>query len=222
MRRGIVCLSVLMIGAIVAAAASAAAGDPRREFTKGDQALARSIVLQKAELPGSGWTARRGNTNGPNPHCAGYGFDLSDLVETGEYEIDYQHGTLSGITSDAAIFKTVAQARQAYVRVAKPGLGHCLAATATRQASRANAQVHIRIRSVRPLHETAAGPVGQATSARISLTVDGNGRSVPLYLDYTILQRGRTVALTSFTQALRPIPVSLEQRLLAKIRSRSR
>src|SRR5207245_1105693 len=65
--------------------ALAAGGQPKHAFTPAGQAVAKKIVLVRADLPG--FTAKASTSNtGTTPSCPGFKPDQSDLTEIGRAE----------------------------------------------------------------------------------------------------------------------------------------
>jgi len=127
-RHALAALLVLLASCVAASVAVAANGKPKEAFRPADQALAKSIVLTRADLPAGTWKGERSSSGG-GFQCPGFKVDQSDLTITGRssgYEFTSE-GSGSFVSSTAGIYVTAAQARTAFLRIARPGLGRCLA-----------------------------------------------------------------------------------------------
>ena len=77
------------------AAGSGAPGDPKRAFTRADQAAAKASLLRKADLPAASWRSSPADFSQPNPPCFVKHFNLSALTETGEAGLEYESPTVA-------------------------------------------------------------------------------------------------------------------------------
>src|SRR2546425_11698339 len=141
MRR--LCSTIVLAALFAGAAFAANPHDPQKRFTAADQAWARTLLLQRADLPGAGWTSKK--STGDNSTCKSFNPDESKLVETGEQQSrEFSRGG-GFVTSMAAIFKTTKDAENGWNLEAKTQILDCLA-EALGQTSTGSATVKIAAR----------------------------------------------------------------------------
>jgi hypothetical protein len=215
MRKLAVGIVVALVGA---GAASAGSGQPRHAFTAAGQALARSIVLRRGDLPASfRSTPSSGNTGKP-PSCKGFKPDESDLTLSGRSSAEFDvAGNPPLVSSDADVWSSVAQARSAFDRVVRPGLSECLfklfAAGLTAHAAKGVKYVPVS-HSLKLL----SGLGEQAGHVRLVFTGISGAIRIPVVSDYYAVRKGRVTALIT-TLDLRG-PYALGPALAAKVVSR--
>jgi hypothetical protein len=143
-RVGIV-LTLLTVGSIVAAAATAGSKPPRR-LTAADQALARSLVLRQSDLGAA--TLWQGGMKKPgvstSPNCPNYHPEESDLPITGEAESDYANQAVGvDYDSEAEILQTSKMVQLDWQRSIQPALIPCLRSTIKKGAPRSETLVSV-------------------------------------------------------------------------------
>ncbi|MFY9579973.1 MAG: hypothetical protein WAQ33_11655 [Gaiellaceae bacterium] len=202
------------LAAVVTGAAFAAnPHDPQKRFTAADQAWARTLLLQRADLPGAGWTSKK--STGDNSTCKSFNPDESRLVETGEQQSrEFSRGG-GFVTSMAAIFKTAKDAETGWNLEAKTQILDCLA-EALRQTSTGSATVKIAARG-----KLAFPQLAQRTAAfyvRLAFNVQGIKFNADLH--FILLGRGRAnLALMTLSpgKPLTPLPAGLDRKLAARL-----
>jgi len=182
------------VAATLAAAATAAPGDPKLRPKAADQAYARSIVLQKADVPGHGWKGQATQFGRLNPDCVVKHYSLGKLTATAQQGMTYTRPVEPGtflFESDVYVFVTPAQARTAAGIAAKIGLARCLgSALVTEVPSGSFATKQVRA-------VTLAGVKNVAGAFKITLQItSAQGRST-LTADVVYLQKGRVLATLS-------------------------
>jgi hypothetical protein len=208
---------VLLAAALCAPVALAGKGEPQRKLTKAGQARARAAALQRSDFP-AGWTqhpARK--TNGQSdPRCSFYNPDQSDLVEIGKYDSpDFAQPDGSTISSTTGVFRSIRMAKTAYARVARPELAKCLAELFKQGAGAANTRIFSAARLKFPSY-------GDRSDAfRIVASVKAPAARVRVYLDAFFVNRGAIDVAVLGVGVRRPLPVALEQRLVASLAQRA-
>jgi hypothetical protein len=79
----------IAVALVVAGAAIAANGEPRHAFTAAGQALARSIVLHRGDLPTGFKTSPSSGNLGKLPTCKGFRPSESDLTWRGRADSQF-------------------------------------------------------------------------------------------------------------------------------------
>ncbi|TMK33501.1 MAG: hypothetical protein E6G64_03905 [Actinobacteria bacterium] len=214
MRR--LCSTIVLAALFAGAAFAANPHDPQKRFTAADQAWARTLLLQRADLPGAGWTSKK--STGDNSTCKSFNPDESKLVETGEQQSrEFSRGG-GFVTSMAAIFKTTKDAETGWNLEAKTQILDCLA-EALGQTSTGSATVKIAARG-----RLAFPHVAQRTAAfyvRLAFNVQGIKFNADLH--FILLGRGRAnLALMSLSpgKPLTPLPAGLDRSLAATLARR--
>ena len=117
----------VVVALVAVGAASAGNGQPKHAFTAAGQALARSVVLHRADLPASFRSTPSSGSTGKPPSCKGFKPDQSDLTLRGRSSVEFDvAGNPPLVSSDADVWLSAAQARAAFDRVVRPGLSECL------------------------------------------------------------------------------------------------
>lgn len=118
------CVLVLAVPALALAGHT----DPKKQITAADQRKAASIVLRRTDFA-AGWkkTPATPDTD-DHPSCPGYDPNQSDLILTGEVEVEFEAAAgIPSVSSLANVYKTRRDALAAWTRSAKPALAPCLA-----------------------------------------------------------------------------------------------
>ena len=215
MRKRVVGLAVALV---VAGVASAGSGRPKHAYTAAGQALARSIVLHRSDLPASFRSIPSSGNEGRLPSCKGFKPDQSDLTWRGKASAQFDvAGGPTLVSSDADVWLSAAQARAAFDRVVRPGLSECLF---TLFAAGLNAHAPKGVRYVPVSHSLKAlsGLGEQAAHVRLVFTGISGSFHIRLVSDYYAIRKGRVTALIT-TFDLRA-PYALGPALAAKVASR--
>ena len=197
-------LLVLLLALGVAAPAAVAATNPREErerLTGAGNTLARQTVLRASDL-GGGWQPQRlGPMDGASARCPGYDPDFSRFTIVGKARSAFTNGAGGQIISSVEVFETAAQAAGDFGLGARPAVARCLGHMLQREIRAAG--VDARVASSRMV---AAPRVGDRAAAfRLVTTMRLEARSLRLYSDVIVFQRGRSIAALNFTGALRPL-----------------
>ena len=190
---GAACAALLWVGI-----AASSAGDPKKRLTPSGNALARSYLLRKADLPAGHWRARPAGFDQPNPGCAVKHYNLDALTLEGEagdiYELD---AALPVVESDAHVFVIAGQARQAFSKESTIGFARCLGAgLASGPSGSAGSGTDVRFRLL-PLRRLAADARG--------FRIDVRPRSgVPLAAALVVMRHGRAIGVLSVIAADSP------------------
>jgi hypothetical protein len=114
-----------------AATAVAAPGDPNVVIKPADTAYARTIVLGKTALHGTGWKGVATDFGRINPVCIVKHYSLSKLTANAQVGTTYSRNVNTGtflVESDVYVFKTPAQAATAAGITSSLGFARCLGA----------------------------------------------------------------------------------------------
>lgn len=196
--------TAVLLGLVVTASASAANGEPKRAFTKADLAVARSVVLVRADL-GDGFVGvKRADQDLPESARCGP-LAESDLTITGKADSpDFrlqQTGVLLTAGSSAHVYRTLREANASFARGTEKQVATCLA-DVVRLSSPPGQE--IRVRSAKRVAFPSLAP--KTAAYRIVASVaTGAGQSVTVYFDAIVLQQGRIQASLVFTSAGRPV-----------------
>lgn len=115
--------------ALSAAAALAAPGDPRVAIKPADQARAKTFLLKRAELPGTGWTSAPVDFGAANPLCLTKRYSLSKLTVSAQVGTEFTRAVDTGtflVDSAARTFVSPKQAADAMQIRSDLGVGKCL------------------------------------------------------------------------------------------------
>jgi hypothetical protein len=216
-RRLAICL---LAAAVLAGSASASANDPKRRYNAADQAWARAIRIQRADLPGTGWKAQRSKDDSDYAPQGCSSPNLSDLVATGEASNpDFtRYGSFVG--SGSSVFATERDTTAAWTRMAKVPLARCLVA-ALREGM-AGSGASLTIRSNEQVH---AGLAPHELGFRLRFTASGSAGKLDGRIGYYVFARGRAVGavmVVSLGKPLQPVPLALEQKLSGLVARRLR
>jgi hypothetical protein len=208
-----------IVGAlVVAGAALAANGQPKHAYTTAGQALARSIVLLRTDLPAGFKSTPTSSDTGKPPSCKGFKPDQSDLTEIGKAQSQFDMaGNPPLVGSDAGVWSSVAQARSAFNRVVRPGLDKCLFELFA-TGLKANAAKGVRYVAVSHKLESLKGLGDQAAHVRLVFTGIQGTLRIPLVSDYYAIRKGSVTSLIT-TLAL-GTSYARGPALLAKVASR--
>jgi hypothetical protein len=183
-RRPAAILAVFAVALIVSAAAGAEL--PRVALVAKDQAGAKSIVLTKSDLGGSGW---KGGVRKPdlttNYSCPGFDPKEADLMITGAAETEFKM-TVLDIDSEADIYQSPEMVRLDWARtVSAPGLVPCLRSLLVKGLPAGQKLVSL-VRMPFPR------VVPQTTLIRILIDATVKGTTVRVFSDFVFMARGRT------------------------------
>jgi hypothetical protein len=211
--------TAFLAAAVLAGGALAATGDPQRHLNVADQAWARSIRIERTDLPGSGWQVRRPRKAALSPECRPPA--ESDLVETGSAGVREFVKPGSFASSDAVVFASAAHARTAWERARRRPVVRCLSKALRLMFSAPGARVTVL--SGGTLRVAALAPRSAGYRVRFALT--GPEGRYEGRLDSYSLARGRAVGgleVMSFTRPVEPVSSAAERRLAALVAGRLR
>ncbi len=175
----------LLIVALLALAAAGGALANQIRLTPADQARARTAVVRRADLGGTGWT---GGAKKPDlasgSSCVGYHPKDSDLVTTGAAESAFTNGALS-FDSEVLLLKTATMVGADWHRSVRPAALVCLKQLLGRELG---AQAGS---SRRPARRSPRWPATPRTSAS-SPTSRPRGRRVRILVDVLLVGKGRS------------------------------
>jgi hypothetical protein len=193
--------------ALAASAASAAKSPaPRSTHTDAGTALARRLLLTRADLP-RGWAATPASGKTPRLTCAGFSPSTEGIVETGAAASPAFRAGASGpfVTETVYVYASAAQAKAFWQRLVGPGLRSCLVQTVT-QAS--TTDVRFAVQRSEQLTLPRAG--ARSASYRLTATATAPGQTVAAYIDMLLVAQGRAVAALSVSSFSQPVARSLE------------
>lgn len=210
-----VLLAALSILAL-AGASVAAAADPRRERVElrpADVALAKRIALRPGDLSGS-WRRLSLPAGGEDSQmtCPGFNPDLSRFTITGKAMTAYFRQSGASAMSAIEVYRSRADAIGDFTVATNPAVVRCLRDEIQRGTSGIARVGVARI----------AGPrVGdRSTAFRVVARFSAGGRSVALYMDVVVVQRGRSIAALFFSSPTRPF--AGQSRVAAAVAARMR
>jgi len=209
-------LAIALSGAVTGVALAANPHDPQKRFTSADQAWARTLLVKRADLPGSGWKSQRSTSD--DSTCKSFNPDESKLVETGDQDSPEFTRVGGFVSSTAAIFKTASQAQAGWDLEVKPQLLNCLA-EGLNQTSPTGATV--RIVSKGKLAYPHLAPRTAAFYVKLAFNVQGIKFGADLRV--VCLGKGRAnVALMTLSpgKPLMALPAGLDRTLAAKLAAR--
>ena len=200
MRALVIAIAILTL---VASAATAADGQPRKSLTKGGQKTARSIVLKRADL-GSGFTAKpRGGDRLPKGARCG-ALDESDLTVTGDAaspDFRFEQGAVFvTVGSTAQVYRTLREANASWRRGSAAQTTTCLADIVRLSAAPGQ---KITVLSAKRVPFPSVSP--KATAYRLVLSIGVGVQQVRAYVDAVVLQHGRIQSGLLFTSIGRPV-----------------
>jgi hypothetical protein len=207
---------VLALAATLAGVALAAnPHDPQKRFTSADQALARALLVKRADLPGAGWKSQRSTGDST---CNSFNPDESKLVETGEQNSPEFTRVGGFVSSTAAVFKTSRDAQTGWNLEVKPKILDCLS-EGLNQGTPSGATIRIVSKG-----KLAYPHLAQRTTAffvRLAFNVQGIKFNADLRV--VCLGKGRAnLALMTLSPGspLMPLPAGLDRKLATKLAQR--
>jgi hypothetical protein len=214
-------LSLALLAAVVfvgAADAGGGARDPRKHINPADQAWARAIRIQHADLgPGDWRLEQSADTGAAPPGCKDP--DLSDLVLTGEGTNPNWSRNGSYVGSTSEIWTNERQALSAWKRNTAVPLAHCLVNGIQQEIAKAPG-VKLIVDSSGPIKIGALAP--RIFTYGLSFRLDGP-RTVKGRVGFYAFGRGRAdgiVFVISFSKPLTPVSPALERRLATLVAQR--
>jgi hypothetical protein len=176
--------------------------DPKRAIKKQDQVAARRANLQRSDIP-SNWDSQPAQDVGA-PLCEKFAPNLSRLTITGSAASPIFFSETGGAWSEAWVYLTEAQGREAFSWLAQRALATC-------RAKELPQELDARVSSV------SFPKMADATRAfRISGQLEGR----TIVIDLVWLRAGRTVVLLNFGSD--EAPLVNERELAAKVAARAR
>ena len=211
-------LMLLVLVALAVSSSASAAGhdprDPQKRHNPADQAWAKKIRVQHADLGAGDWrveaSVNNGDDRGAPKACRNP--DMSNLVETGSAETPDFSRNGSVVGSGASVFLNERQATKAWSLAARQPLTQCLAAAFEKGLAGSGAR--LKIVSDAPIAMPKLAPHFKA--ARIQLEISGQARTIKGRLTFYLLARGRVTAMLmimSFDRPMQPISQALERHL---------
>jgi hypothetical protein len=181
---------------------ASSSGDPKKRLTAAGNAFARSYLLRKADLPTRDWRARPANFNAGNPSCVIKHYSLGALTLDGEAGDIYERdGGLPVVESDAHVFVTAGQARQAFSRESTIGFAHCVAASLAEDVPGSAAESG-PVPRIRPLR---LGTLASAARGyRMDVRLGSGAAGVTLTAALVVLRHGRAIGVLSVITADSP------------------
>lgn len=203
MRALVVTLAVAVL--VAPLVASAADGEPRKALTKQGQAIARSVLLRRADL-GSGFAPVPRQKNQHLPKGARCGpLDESDLTVTGDAASpDFRFAANAAfvtVGSTAQVYRTLREANASWGRGTSAQTARCLADIVRLSAA---AGEKISVVSAKRVPFPALSPKAVAYRLVLDVTLRGTQR-VRAFVDAVILQHGRVQTGVLFTSFGRPV-----------------
>jgi hypothetical protein len=185
----------------------------------GDQATARTIVLQQADMP-PGWRSTP-HSETPEERARARAFseclgrtDPEPTRSATVYGPDLSNGQIQ-VSSVATVLKTVEDAKADLDAVRGPKYGDCVA-TALRDDLRRQAP-DARIEDVAverlPVEQFGDGSV----AVRLTANLVYSDRTERLFADVVYISKDRTTASATFSSFSQPFPAPLQQSMVSRI-----
>ncbi len=215
---------VLVLVAFAVIVGTAAAGrrdpwDPQTRFNAADQAWARALRIQRADLGAGDWRVETTPDDDSSlPDCANP--NLSDLVLTGKADKPSFSRNGSAIGSEGEVWATERDALHAWRRSMRFDFAKCLPA-ALRRGLGTNSGVTLTVLSSGPVRMAKAAP--RMFTYRLGFRIKGPKATLQGRLTIYSFARGRADAslmVMSFGRPAQPVPESLERRLATRIAAR--
>jgi hypothetical protein len=204
----------LAVLALFAVGGSSALAAVRYRHTSAGSALARQVLLRRADL-GSGWTVQAPAPKKPPAlTCGSFDPALPAITQQGAGATATFQQSSNGpfVGQNAYAFASASQRQEFWHGVVRPQLVRCAAESLTRGAAEG---VSFKVTRKQPL------PLPQlrvpARGYRVSGTANAPDQSVDVYLDMVVLGRGKLVTELSFSSFYQPAPRQLELRLARRI-----
>lgn len=214
MRRAVALLALLLV--VPAGAAGANPRDEQERLRPADMALARRIALKPGDL-GVGWARTAASVEDDQTmRCPGWNPDFSAFTITGKAISAFVSQSGGSVLSGVEVYATKAHAVGDFRTGARPALAGCLRTSLERQFK----QTGVR-GDVVSSRMTRAPRLGEHSAAfRAVVRLRANGTTVPVYMDFLVLHRGRSLASLLLSGAFRPMPDqrSLARRVVARMR----
>jgi hypothetical protein len=196
-------LTVLVALALVPVAWGAD-GEPKKALTKKGNALAKSIVLKRADLSPAFTSSKPPDDELPKGVRCG-ALDESDLTVTGEaHSPDFQlsqPGVFVTVGSTTNVYRTLGEAGKSWNRGTSAQTTTCLADIVRLSAP---AGQRVKIISAKRISFPKIAPRTAAFRVVAELSVT-SGQRVRAYVDAIILQHGRIQSGVVFTSLGRPV-----------------
>jgi len=186
---GAACAALLWVGI-----AASSPGDPKKRRTTAGDARARSYLLRKADLPAGDWRVRTASFDQPNPTCVIRHYSLGALTLEGEAGDIYELGVgLPLVESDAHVFVSEGQARQAFSKESTIGFARCISAGL--EAYMSGSTVSDPVVRVGPL--PLGGVAAAARGFRIDVRLRSAGAGSTLAAALIVMRHERAIGVLS-------------------------
>jgi hypothetical protein len=200
------CLAAVAVLLLAGVAAAATGGDPKVALKPDDQAVARQIVLQRADF-GVGWALKRlqlgGKPIAAGALCPGFRPDLSALTVTGQ-AASRATNTAKSAVAVALVFRRPEQAQAMAQELQAPFVRHCFQEGKTRNG--------VRVDSVS--HDSLLGD----PRFHVEMTFVTSHRRY--FADYVFLTRGRQWVSVVFSSVGLKLPATVEPRAIRALQQR--
>jgi hypothetical protein len=209
-------LLALLVALAAPALGTAANRQPKHAYTAAGQALARKIVLTKADLP-AGFTGKPSSSStSTTPSCPGFKPDQSDLTEIGEAESPEFSGPagVPYVSSQVSVFLNPAQAKKSFERVVRPGLTQCLSSFLTGSAPK-GMTFSVTSQRLDPIK----GLGDQAAAATLALTARQGTQVLRFVVQFHAVRKGAVAGLVLAVNLGGPYPgaAALTQKLVSRM-----
>jgi hypothetical protein len=215
MSRRLVAFGLLIVLALSVAGA-ALARDPHDEQVRlraADVALAKRIVLSQKDV-GYAWKRESIVGDHANPKCPGFDPDFSAFTITGKAKTVYKQPSGATVASSVEVFRSRSDAVGDFRAGARPELALCIRTLLERELSGSGLPMRVVSSAVVAAPRVGERRIAYRTIARI------DAAHVNVYLDWVIVQRGRSIFALTFMTPHKP-PAARDQ-LAAKVASRLR
>jgi hypothetical protein len=211
---------LLFAVAALAGTASAAGSDPRdpkKRFNSADQAWARAIRIDRADLGAGDWRVEQSPDDDSDAPAGCKNPNLSDLVLTGEAKNPDFSRKGSFVGSGAEVWSGERHAAIAWRRNTSIPIGKCLT-EAFKQGVGKDPRVKLTVLSSGPIRIGKLAP--RALTYGMRFRIKGPAATLNGRLAFYVFSRGRAdgmLMVVSFDPPLSPVSQALERRLAALV-----
>jgi hypothetical protein len=211
----VVALSLFALA--LAAPVLGADGEPKKALTAKGQAIARSIVLKRADLS-AGFVAHKASQaeRPKGARCAAV--DESDLTVTGDADSpDFSRDALGiAVGSSASVYRNLRESNAAWRRAGTAAAVRCFA-DLVRLSAPAARKIHIVSAKRIRFPQVSSKSIAYRVVATMSI---GGSRTIRAYFDAVLLRQGNVQASLVVTSLGSAVPLEQEQALAGVLADR--
>ena len=215
MSRRLIAFGLLLVLTLAAAGAALARGphDEQVRLRAADVALAKRIVLSQKDV-GYAWKGVPFVGEEGDLKCPGFDPDFSAFTITGKAKSVFKQPSGATAASAVEVFRSRADAIGDFRAGARPELAVCIRSLLERELTRSGLPMRIVSSGVVRAPRVGERRIAYRTIAQL------DAPNVKIYMDWVIVQRGRSLAALTFNTPFKP-PAERD-RLAAKVAARMR